>query len=400
MFEKFDGRWIVGVSGQNDSMALLHMCIKKEMDVVACIIDYHKRDASKDEVDYVNSFCYEHNIDVEVVEAPTFTTNFQKKARDFRYQQFKKLQEKHNAKGVLLAHHLNDHLETIKWQINRNHRVAYYGLKEETFIDGMLVKRPLLNHSKKQLIEYNKKYDVKYFEDESNRDISYTRNKIREQLEKYSNSQKLDLLNEAKLRNDELQRIRYELHEFIQDSIDIDVLRNLDEVKQQELLWMYCDRMNYPYSISKNYLEEIVRQCTTNNIGMIPLRKEYVFYYQDGKLQLNTIKNCNYEFTFDTIKNVKTNYFTLMSESDTLDGVCVNKDDFPLTIRNVLPGDKIHLEFGHQKITTWFNQEKIPWVKRRCWPVVLNKKNEIIYVVGWRCDVNHSTNNPNLFVLK
>lgn len=400
MFEKLDGKWIVGVSGQNDSMALLHMCIEKEMDILVCIIDYKKRDASKDEVSYVKRFCREHNIQVESIEAPVFTSNFQKSARDFRYKCFNELKSKYQANGVLLAHHLDDHLETIAWQFERNHRVLFYGLKQETTFDNMLVKRPLLFVSKEQLSDYNKRNNIIYFEDESNLDTSYTRNRIRKQLEGYTEKQKQALLEKANEKNKKLKEVRFELNVYIQDKLDIEILKSLNKEKQRELLWMYCSFMNYTYSISKGFLDEIIRQCTNNNIGIIPLKKGFVFYYQEGKLELSSIKNCNYKFTFDTIKNVKTKYFTMMSESDTLDGVCVSNDDFPIIIRNVLPGDKIHLEFGHQKITTWFNQEKISWIKRRCWPVVLNKNNEIIYVVGWRCDVNHSTNNPNLFVLK
>src|SRR5690554_3422062 len=400
MFEALDGKWIVGVSGQNDSMALLHMCIQKKMDVVACIIDYKKRDASKEEVNYVQHFCAEHKINVEVIEAPHFTSNFQKKARDFRYQQFKELKVKYQANGVLLAHHLDDHLETILWQLRRNHRVVRYGLQEETTIDGMLVKRPLLLFSKLQLMDYNKQHKLMFFEDESNKDTYYTRNRIRKELEGFSSQEKKELLNEAGRRNKQLQSIRAKLQPHIQEYVEIKYLESLDKNTQREMLWMYCSKMDYPHSLSKNNLDEILRQCTINKIGMIPLKNDFVFYYQEGKLYLNVIKNCNYKFTFDTIRNVKTKYFTMMSESDTLDGVCVNKEEFPITIRNVYPGDKIELNFGHQKITTWFNQAKIPWVERRCWPVVLNKNNEIIYVVGWRCDINHSTNNPNLFMLK
>ncbi len=400
MFEALKGKWVVGVSGQNDSMALLSMCVKHQMDVVACIIDYQIRTSSKEEVNYVQSYCDKHNIHCEVIIAPHFSKNFQAKARDFRYRVFSQVVKKHNANGVLVAHHKDDHIETILWQLSRNHRVEHVGLQKETVIQDVLIKRVLLDVTKEQLLIYNKENNINFFEDESNLDTKYTRNAIRKKIASFSSKQKEEIILKAKQKNTQLKKIRSELQQLLQSKLDITMLLSLDSERQYELLWMYFSKAQYPYSISKKQLGEIVDQVRQNKIGMIPLRNNYVVYFQENKLELNEINNYNYEVTFDTIKNVKTKYFTCKSESDTLDGVCVLQEDFPITIRNFRAGDKIKCEFGHQKITTWFNQEKIPWFKRSSWPVIVNKNDEIIYVVGWRCDVNHSTNNPNLFVLK
>jgi bifunctional protein TilS/HprT len=158
--------------------------------------------------------------------------------------------------------------------------------------------------------------------------------------------------------------------------------------------------MEYHYSISKKHLQEILQQVQLNSIGKIPLKKEFVLSFSKNLISLEKAINCKFEYTFNEINSVSTKYFTIKLESDTLDGVYVSDDDFPITIRNFRNGDRLQLEFGHQKLTTWFNQHKIAWLERQCWPVVLNKNNEIIYVVGWRCDINHSTNNPNLFMIK
>lgn len=400
MLANLKGSWLVGVSGQNDSMALLAMCLEAKLDVMACIIDYHQRDAAQKEIAYVQAFCEAHQVPLFIIKAPVFKGNFQKQARDFRYQSFKELIEEHQLEGVLLAHHFDDHLETILWQFERQHRVQTYGLKETTMIEGVVVKRPLLKLSKKQLQTYNQNHGIKYFEDESNRSMKYTRNRIRQQLSKVSDTDKDALLKKADKQNQILAAMREKLKPLILDQLKISDLLEKPQAEQHELLWLYLEAQAYPYAISKRQLNEIIKQVTSNLIGQIPLRKPYYLYYQGQSLDLITEKNCHYEYTFDTIRNINTKHFSLHTQGDAQAGFEVLATDFPITIRNARAGDKIKLEFGHQKLTTWFNQMKIPWYQRQSWPVVVNKNQELIYVVGWRCDINHSTNNPNLFVLK
>ncbi len=400
MFERLEGRWIVAVSGHSDSMALLSMCIEKEMDIVACIIHYHVRSEADQEVAYVTSFCHDIGVNLVVIDAPLLTSNFQQQARTFRYRQFAELVEKYDALGVLTAHHQDDMIETYLWQKNRDHRVNHYGIKETAMIEGVLVHRPLLHVSKKDILYYNEQHDIRYFEDTTNTDMKYERNRIRRMLDDVDEKTKAEILKECQQRQNLLQDQRMRLEKLLDDTLDIDALLALEQSDQLELVWMFLIQNDYPHSVSKNMIIELIRQLKQNKTGWIPLKDDLAWYYQSNRLGLITKKDCQYRYTFDTIKDVKTPFFTILSESDQDMGVHVKEDDFPITIRNFEPGDKMHVKVGHRKLKSWFNQEKIPWHQRSCWPVVLNRKDEIIYVVGWGCDINHSTNNPNLFVLK
>ena len=400
MFKVYPGKWIVAVSGQNDSMALLHMCLMNQMDIHLCVVHYHKRSEADAEVEYLVDYAQLHHISYDVIHAPDFYNNFQQEARDFRYGVFSELIKKHNAEGVLVGHHYDDHLETILWQINRNHRVINYGLQEETILYGVKVVRPLLSFTKEQLLRYNKENGVHFFEDKSNEDLSYTRNRLRKQILSMNQKEKDELVEKAEHLNNMLVKQRKKLSEYVKESLKLDDINKLQEKDQCELFWMYLSALKYPHSISKKHLKEIIHQFQSNPIGQIPLKEGFVLSFSKKSIALKTIKICEFEWTFDTIRSISTDYFTLKLESDTLDGVYVKDEDLPITIRNFRNGDRIELEFGHQKLTTWFNQCKVPWLERQCWPVVLNRNNEIIYVVGWRCDINHSTNNPNIFMLK
>ena len=400
MFEYISGKWLVAVSGQSDSMALLSMCIKLNMNIMVCIVHHHKRAQADDEIRFVEEFCRGHNIDCFVVDAPSFKSNFQDSARKFRYQTFAKIVQENEALGVLVAHHQDDVIETYLWQKKRNHRVDHYGIKQSSIIEGVKVERPLLSVTKKQILDYNKENNVHYFEDQSNEDMSYARNKIRDTLKSMKEHEKQAILNECHTRQQELLQTREFLQKFIGKKLDIVKLLQLEKTKQQELMWMYLSDQKYPYAVSSKKIDDIIQQLKTHHIGMIPLRNAYCLYYQSKQLELIVKNDCHYKFTFDTIKSVKTSFFTILCESDSAEGIHIKSDDFPITIRNFQDGDKMKVEIGHKKLTTWFNQQKIPWHERKCWPVVLNKNNEIIYVVGWGCDVNHSTNNPNLFMIK
>jgi tRNA(Ile)-lysidine synthetase-like protein len=400
MFNYISGKWLVAVSGQSDSMALLSMCIKLNMDIMVCIVHHHKRAQADDEVSFVKEFCREHQIECFVIDAPQFTSNFQDSARKFRYRTFANIVQMNEASGVLVAHHLDDVIETFLWQKMRNHRVDYYGIKQSSIIEGVQVERPLLGVTKKQILDYNKENHVRFFEDQSNKDMSYARNKIRDTLKGMSEQKKQAVLNECYKMQQELIQTREFLIQFIGDKLDIGKLLQLEKSKQQELMWMYLSNQKYPYAVSSKKIDDIIQQLKANHIGMIPLKNDHYLYFQSNQIELIVKKPCQYKFTFDTIKSVKTSFFTILTESDSADGVHIKSDDLPITIRNFQDGDKMEVEIGHKKLTTWFNQQKIPWHQRKCWPVVLNKNNEIIYVVGWGCDVNHSTNNPNLFMIK
>jgi tRNA(Ile)-lysidine synthase len=73
---------------------------------------------------------------------------------------------------VYLGHHQNDQAETIMIQLLRGAGSGSSGMK---MIDEQLI-RPLLNASKKEVLEYAKKQNLEWIEDPINHDLSYTRN--------------------------------------------------------------------------------------------------------------------------------------------------------------------------------------------------------------------------------
>ena len=203
---------IVAVSGGVDSMALLHMLQTKTKDLVVAHVNYNQRTTSKRDEALLRKYCLEHNLKLEVKQFDIdYKGNFQSVARNFRYDFFKYLYDKYEADTLFLGHHLDDDLETFIMQQNSNRKTKSMGIKEKTEIKGMVVERPLLNLTKKEIIEYCILNNVPYEDDESNFELDYTRNKTRYKISQLSKESKDDYLNELK-KAKELKENYFQIH--------------------------------------------------------------------------------------------------------------------------------------------------------------------------------------------
>lgn len=73
---------------------------------------------------------------------------------------------------IITAHHLDDAVETYIW------RMLHGRLDIISYKCGNII-RPFLLNEKQKLIDFATRHDVPYIQDESNNDVSFTRNRIR-----------------------------------------------------------------------------------------------------------------------------------------------------------------------------------------------------------------------------
>ena len=167
-----DELYLVAVSGGPDSMALLNMLYSQKYKLIICHVNYHKRKESNYEQQEIEKYAKEKNIPLHVLDLKDkkHEGNFQAWAREVRYHFFKKQYDFYNAKGLFVAHHEDDLLETYLMQKRRKSIVSYYGIKEENDIFGMKIIRPLLKYSKNELLNYCKQNRIFYSIDSSNLD--------------------------------------------------------------------------------------------------------------------------------------------------------------------------------------------------------------------------------------
>ncbi|MDH3003814.1 MAG: tRNA lysidine(34) synthetase TilS [Candidatus Shikimatogenerans sp. JK-2022] len=104
--------------------------------------------------------------------------SIQMAARILKYKFFFKIKKKYNFNYILLAHHLDDKIETFF--INLLRKTGLYGLKSmNIFSYKNNIIRPLLKFYKTDIIKYAINNNIKWLNDKSNYKNYYLRNKIR-----------------------------------------------------------------------------------------------------------------------------------------------------------------------------------------------------------------------------
>jgi len=114
----------LAVSGGPDSMFLLDKMRLGRYNLVVAHVNYKKRENSDYDEKLVRNYCQKYSLPCEVYQFQgseySSISNFQDKARRIRYDFCQELAQKYQTKHIVVAHHLDDHLETYLLQKQRN----------------------------------------------------------------------------------------------------------------------------------------------------------------------------------------------------------------------------------------------------------------------------------------
>lgn len=173
---------LLAFSGGVDSTALFFLLLEDNIPFDICIVDYHQRDQSKEEIAYAKTLALKYNKQCFTIDYPYSKFN-EKDARDFRYEVFLQIINEYNYESLITAHQLNDKLEWFLMQLSKGAGLnELVGLISAEDRGNYTLYRPLLNISKKELIEYLKIHHYKYFIDNTNNDTKYKRNFFRHEF--------------------------------------------------------------------------------------------------------------------------------------------------------------------------------------------------------------------------
>lgn len=189
-------KFAIATSGGADSMALCHLCKAEGLSPLSIIVDHKYRKTSSQEAKNVKTELTKHKIDCVILEnaRPIPSSNIEKFLREARYDLITEYCKNNGIDIVLTAHHRDDNVETFLMRLERGASVdGLCGINQEVHINGIKFIRPLLSTSKKELVNYLKENNLKWFEDESNLDTQFTRNKIRHALKEISGDETFDL---------------------------------------------------------------------------------------------------------------------------------------------------------------------------------------------------------------
>ena len=178
-------RIAVAFSGGLDSSVLLHSLVSipefKEK-VFAIHVNHGLSPNSKSWIKHCDKFCSGLGVNFIplTIELENSKTN-ENILRQARYEAFFSCLKKGDV--LCTAHHQDDHIETILFRILRGTGIkGLAGIEKYSQIEGIDLIRPLISYSKKDLLDYGNKFNVNWIEDESNEDLSISRNFIRKKV--------------------------------------------------------------------------------------------------------------------------------------------------------------------------------------------------------------------------
>ena len=179
----------VGVSGGADSLALVLQAAEElavfGRKVVALTVDHGLRPTSRLEAEYVaglmQKYGIEHHILTWTGKKPT--TGIEEAARQARYALIAEWCSQNNVHVLLTAHHAKDQAETFLMRLQRGSGLeGLCGIREYSVREGLVILRPLLAVNPENLRDYLRQRAIVWVEDESNRDTTFLRGKIRQYL--------------------------------------------------------------------------------------------------------------------------------------------------------------------------------------------------------------------------
>lgn len=400
-------KYLLAISGGADSMVLLHLFLSSGLNfsVAHCNFKLRGEDSELDE-QFVRKYCKNHDVELFVRQFDTLQLKKSQEsvemlARKLRYDFFEEIIQKENFDFLVTAHHLNDNIETFF--INFLRGAGVKGLagirkfRQKTF-------RPLLQFSKKEILEYAKENNLSWREDLSNQTLDYLRNKIRHQI-----VPELETINSSFLKNaNKSLSILRKTQNFIENEaqlllkkitletsenktvISLNELKSADEIIQFEIF----SRFGFDN-------EKIIHKILKAQTGKYFENEKYkIWIDRDTLILQNKINNLEEEnkeiiiekesfsiekpFNFEIFES--DNFISVENKNTEL--VDLEKITFPLKLRKYRTGDYFYPVNGNgkKKISKFLKDNKISNPdKENIW-VLCNSDEKIIWLLNHRLD--------------
>ena len=377
---------LVAVSGGLDSMTLFHLLYQNraelEIELGIAHVNHKQRPESNMEEKELSNFAQQLGVKF-------FSSNFsgdfsEEKARRFRYRFFEEIMLTEGYTALVTAHHADDQAETVFMRLLRGARLRHLsGMTEvQPFANGELI-RPLLHFHKQDFP------DILHFEDKSNLQNDYLRNRIRNlylpSLEKENPRFKDSLISLGK----EVENLQTALSHMTQglDVTNLEVFeRQIPEV-QNFLLQEYLKK--FPsLNINKKQFEEILGILRTKANYIHPLKDGYELvkdykHFEIRKISRrsdlkvdsillecgNQLQFGDYQFSFGT-----------PLEGGNVQAIAVSRET-PLLLRHRKTGDCLCLKGRHKKLRRLFIDQKIPFEEREK-AIIVEQNQQILAIVN------------------
>lgn len=197
-----EDRYLVGVSGGRDSVALLHQLLRAGYRrLIVCHLDHQLRGrASKADAAFVRQLAKRSKLQIEIgitdvkAMAARSKQSLETAGRTARYEFFARVARRRRCRTLFLAHHADDLVETFLLNLFRGAGPVGFGSMREIAsreVAGveLQIVRPLLGVWREEIDAFLKEHRLEFREDASNETLAPVRNRIRHRIIPYIEKQ-------------------------------------------------------------------------------------------------------------------------------------------------------------------------------------------------------------------
>ena len=409
--------YLVALSGGADSVCLLMAMKRQGYAIEAIHCNFHLRGAESDrDEEFCKSLCEREQIPFHTVHFDTKTyaevhkISIEMAARELRYNYFEQLRKAIDAEAILVAHHMNDSVETLLMNLIRG--TGIHGLQGIKPRNGNII-RPLLCVSRKEIVGWLGEIGQDYVTDSTNLEDDVTRNKLRLNIIPL-----FEKINPAASENIAKTALRMvEAGKVFDDSMN-NIVEDITLGSTDD--WGYIDKGKLQVSPSKEYalhtilspyhfspaqIEEIAlsdysqsgKSWESSTHQLVVDRKALLLRKKNGnECRPFRIPETGTYVIFETkneterisIKEVVVDdVFKISKERDTVT-LDAEKVRFPLTIRHVENGDRF-VPFGmkgSKLISDYLTDRKKNVFEKQSQLVLLDANDNVLWLVGERPD--------------
>ncbi|GEL16086.1 tRNA lysidine(34) synthetase TilS [Pediococcus cellicola] len=412
---------VVAVSTGVDSMTLLALLetlpLNRRPKIVIAHVNHKLRAQSTEEQQFLTNYAKQHHLKLEikvwsVAEHPQ--TGVENAARQIRYAFFAKMAQKYQAKFLFTAHHADDQAETFLMKLVRGGDLQQLqGIRSRQLTRNTQIIRPLLNFSKQELRQFAKQKKISWYEDQTNSDEAFTRNRMRHEIVPRLKAENPQFLQHVQDYEEQLQIVLRAMDQQAQKLVE-DIQGNggyhtgkflaLSSEWQNVVLRYICVHQAVAQVTKRQQTEilQLIRNYKKPN-GSVQINAKWVFckryqkfgFYLTTKsgespqevgrsmLRLNqwyAVENYGklgvFELEYYPKKDENKQQVMLLSESQI---------KWPLSLRYAQPTDQFSLkDNGHKKVRRILVDAKIPVEKRATWPLIVDANNRPVWLIGLR----------------
>ena len=399
-------RILVAFSGGPDSTVLLHFLFlfTEEMDYSLAVA--HFNHGLREEADHEEEFCRQRAMEYDL---PFFSAkedvrrfarerglNLEEAGRILRYEFLDQLARKEGYNKIATGHTLSDQAETLLYRMLRGAGAS--GLSGIPLLREGKYIRPLLNISRREIMDFIKRVGIPFLEDPSNQDLSFDRNWLRHKL--------LPILKERFPGIEEtLAReadILYHENLWIESLVEGELEKRLRGRRLKVEDWDSLP-LGFKRRLLRGFLRKMrgnLRRINFDHIDhLVNLKPGEEYYIPGGERVLRQSRHFFYlgkipeyrEFYFEIPRpgeyeaeglwRIKLREWEGEGDFSRRAVAYISGVELPIVVRNWRPGDK-YTPLGSdspRKLSNMFNAGGIPGPLRRFIPV-FEKDGEIIWV--------------------